>query len=136
MTVMPWAPLAGGALTGKYLRGDKGRLKETSNRLNERSERITKEVMAVAEELGVQPSHVALKWTMQQGFQCIPIAGATKLSQLEDNLKAIDVHLPAEAIERLDKVSAIELGFPNDFFNEAAVQQNNFGGFYQQIEKR
>ncbi len=136
MTVTPWAPLAGGALTGKYLRGDRGRLKETSNRLNERSEHITKEVISVAYELGVQPSDVALKWTMQKDFQCIPIVGATKLSQLEDNLKAVDVTLPAEAIERLNKASAIELGFPHDFFNEEAVQKNNFGGFYHQIEKR
>jgi len=136
MTVTPWAPLAGGALTGKYLRGDRGRIKEGSNRLNERSERITKEVIAVADELGVQPSHVALRWTMQQDFQCIPIVGATKLSQLEDNLKAIDIIVPAEAMERLNKVSAIQLGFPNDFFNEDAVQKNNFGGFYHQVEKR
>jgi aryl-alcohol dehydrogenase-like predicted oxidoreductase len=136
MTVTPWAPLAGGALTGKYLRGDRGRLKETSNRLNARSERITKEVIAVAYELGVQPSDIAIKWTMQKDFQCIPIVGATKLSQLEDNLKAIDVTLPAEAIERLNEASAIELGFPHDFFNEEAVQKNNFGGFYHQIEKR
>ena len=66
MTVTPWAPLAGGALTGKYLKGDFGRIKEGSNRLNENSQRITKEVIAVAEKLGVDPAHVALKWTMQQ----------------------------------------------------------------------
>src|ERR1700754_160500 len=48
MTVTPWAPLAGGALTGKYLRGEKGRIKEGSNRLNENSQRITKEVIAIA----------------------------------------------------------------------------------------
>jgi len=136
MTVLPWAPLAGGALTGKYLRGDRGRLKEGSNRLNERSERITKEVIAVADELGVPPSQVALKWTMQKDFQCIPIVGATKLSQLEDNLQSINVALPDEAVERLNTISAIELGFPHDFFKEEAMQKNNFGGFYHQIEKR
>jgi aryl-alcohol dehydrogenase-like predicted oxidoreductase len=54
MTVTPWAPLAGGALTGKYLRGDYGRIKEGSNRLNENSQRITKEVIAIAEKLGVE----------------------------------------------------------------------------------
>ncbi|TKK70952.1 aldo/keto reductase [Ilyomonas limi] len=136
ITVTPWAPLAGGALTGKYLRGDRGRLKEGSNRLNERSERITREVIAIADELGVQPSQVALKWTMQKDFHCIPIVGATKLSQLEDNLKVIDIILPVEAMERLNAISAIELGFPHDFFNEEAMQKNNFGGFYHQIEKR
>src|SRR6478752_10444418 len=59
MTLTPWAPLAGGALTGKYLRGDKGRIKEGSNRLNARAESITKVVMEIAQELGVSESHVA-----------------------------------------------------------------------------
>src|SRR6201990_18612 len=77
MTVTPWAPLAGGALTGKYLRGEKGRIKEESNRLNENSQRITKEVVAIAEKLGADASHVALKWTMQQSQSVIPIVGAT-----------------------------------------------------------
>src|SRR4051812_437179 len=49
MTVTPWAPLGGGALTGKYLKGDKGRLPETSIRLGERSVTITKKVVEVAE---------------------------------------------------------------------------------------
>lgn len=136
MTLTPWAPLAGGALTGKYLRGDFGRIKEGSNRLNERSQSITKEVVAIAEELGVQASHVALKWTMQQPFQSIPIVGATKLSQLKENLKTIDVTLTPEHMQRLDQVSAIPLGFPGDFFKEEGVRLNNFGGFYDKIEKR
>ncbi|HRH48812.1 MAG TPA: aldo/keto reductase [Panacibacter sp.] len=136
ITLTPWAPLAGGALTGKYLRGDFGRIKEGSNRLNERSENITREVIAIADELGVQASHVALKWTMQQGFSSIPIVGATKLSQLEENLKTIDVILSADHMQRLDKVSEIPLGFPGDFFKEDGVRQNNFGGFYDKIEKR
>jgi len=50
------APLAVGA-TGKYLRGDTARIKPESNRLNENSRRITKEVIAIAEKLNVQPSH-------------------------------------------------------------------------------
>jgi aryl-alcohol dehydrogenase-like predicted oxidoreductase len=136
MTLTPWAPLAGGALTGKYLRGDFGRIKEGSNRLNERSQSITKEVVAIAEELGVQASHVALKWTMQQPFQSIPIVGATKLSQLQENLKTIDVTLTPDHMQRLDVVSAIPLGFPGDFFKEEGVRLNNFGGFYDKIEKR
>ena len=136
MTVTPWAPLAGGALTGKYLRGDFGRLKEGSNRLNDRSVAITKEVIAIAEELGVQPSHVALKWTMQKNFSCIPIVGATKLQQMSENLEVVDVTLTPDQVRRLDEVSAIVMGFPNDFLNEDAVKQNNFGGFYDRIDKR
>ncbi len=136
MTLTTWAPLAGGALTGKYLRGDAGRLKPGSNRLNERATNITKEVIAIADKMGVQPSHIALKWTMQQGLSSIPIVGATKLSQLEENLKTVDITIAADDMKRLDEVSAIDLGFPGNFYKEDGVRQNNFGGFYGRIEKR
>jgi len=136
MTVTPWAPLGGGVLTGKYLRGEKGRIKPESKRLDERSTNIAKAVVAVADELGASPGNVALKWTMEQGFSCIPIAGATKLSQLEDNLKTVSVKLTPEHLKKLNEASAIDLGFPGDFFNEDAVKMNTFGGFYDKVEKR
>ncbi len=136
MTLTPWAPLAGGALTGKYLRGEPGRIREGSSRLNERSVRITKEVMTLADSLGVKPAHVALRWTQQKSFQSIPIVGATRLQQLEENLKALDLTLTPDQLRQLDAVSAIEMGFPHDFFQEEGVKLNNFGGFYDNIEKR
>jgi aryl-alcohol dehydrogenase-like predicted oxidoreductase len=136
LTVTPWAPLGGGVLTGKYLKGDTGRIKPDSKRLNDRAVEITKVVMDIANELGVSASSVALKWTMQQGFSSIPVVGATKLSQLEDNLKTINVALSDEQLKRLNEVSAIELGFPGDFFREEGVKTNTFGGFYDKVEKR
>ena len=136
MTVLPWAPLGGGVLTGKYIRGEQGRIKPESKRLNDRAVEITKAVVSVAEELEVSPGNVALKWTMQQGFHCIPIVGATKLSQLEDNLKTVNVTLSDEHLKKLDEASAIELGFPGEFFREEGVQLNTFGGFYNRVEKR
>src|ERR1700742_2853382 len=58
ITVTPWAPLAGGALTGKYLRGESGRIKEGSNRRDQRAEAITRVVISIAEELGTSPGNV------------------------------------------------------------------------------
>lgn len=136
MTVTPWAPLAGGALTGKYLKGDQGRIKAGSNRLNENSQRVTKVVMDIADELGVSESHVALQWTRQQGFSCIPIVGATKVEQLQENLRTVDLVLSDDHLKRLDEASAINLGFPGEFFKEDAVRLNSFGGFYDRVEKR
>lgn len=136
LTLTPWAPLAGGALTGKYLRNDPGRIKEGSKRLNDDAVRITKEVMAIADELGASPGQIALAWTMQQGFSSIPIVGATKLSQVQDNLGVIGLQLPASALQRLDAASQIDLGFPGEFYKEEGVRLANFGGFYNQIEKR
>lgn len=136
MTVTPWAPLAGGALTGKYLRGEQGRVKPESNRRNDRAKTITEAVVGIAAELGVSESTVALQWMIDRDFSCIPIVGATKIDQLNDNLKAIDTKLTPEHFKKLNEVSAIELGFPGDFFNEDAVKMNSFGGFYDRVEKR
>jgi aryl-alcohol dehydrogenase-like predicted oxidoreductase len=136
LTVTPWAPLAGGALTGKYLKGDKGRLSDASKRLNERSASIAQVVVDIAQELNAEPAHVALKWTMQQGFSCIPIVGATKVSQLQQNLACLQLTLSAEHIKRLNEVSAFELGFPGDFFLEDGVKNVTYGGFYDKIVPR
>jgi len=136
MTVTPWAPLGGGVLTGKYLRGEQGRIKPESKRLDDRSTKIAEAVVAIAEELSVSPGNVALKWTMEQGFSSIPVVGATKVSQLADNLKTVSVQLNSEHIKKLNEASAIDLGFPGDFFNEDAVKMNTFGGFYDRVEKR
>jgi aryl-alcohol dehydrogenase-like predicted oxidoreductase len=136
MTVTPWAPLGGGVLTGKYLKGDTGRIKPESNRRGENAERITKTVIAIADELGVSPGNIALQWMRQQGFQCIPIVGATKLPQLQENLKTVDLSLSPQHLKQIDEVSAIPLGFPGDFFKEENVRINSFGGFYDKVEKR
>lgn len=136
MTVTPWAPLGGGALTGKYLKGDTGRIKPESNRRNEQAEKITRVVMAIADELGVSAGNVALQWTRQQGFSCIPIVGATKIDQLKDNLKTVDVVLSEAHLKLLDDASVISLGFPGDFFKEDNVKMVSFGGFYDRVEKR
>jgi aryl-alcohol dehydrogenase-like predicted oxidoreductase len=135
MTVTPWAPLAGGALTGKYLKGDKGRLPETSSRLGDRATTITKKVVEVAERLGVSPSQVAINWTRQNKWQrVIPIVGATKVSQLEDVLGCLNFELPKEIVSELNEVSKIELPFPQKFFQENGVLDVLYGGIKDQMK--
>jgi aryl-alcohol dehydrogenase-like predicted oxidoreductase len=129
MTVTPWAPLAGGALTGKYLKGDKGRLPENSNRLAERPTAIAKKVVEVAEQLGVTPSQLAINWTRQNKNQSvIPIVGATKVHQLEDVLGCLKFEIPADAMKQLNEVSQIELPFPQKFLSEPGVLDVLYGG--------
>ena len=134
MTITPWAPLAGGALTGKYLKGEKGRLPDASIRLSERSTLITKKVVEIADRLGVTASQVAINWTRQhKGQSVIPIVGATKVSQIEDVLGCLDFDLPADAAKVLDEVSKIDLPFPQKFFMEGAVQDVLYGGVRNQM---
>jgi aryl-alcohol dehydrogenase-like predicted oxidoreductase len=121
LTLTPWAPLAGGAGTGKYIKGDKGRLPENSKRLNERNTQIAQKVMAVAEAMECTPAQVALKWAIQRNQSVVPIVGATKAHQIKDALGSVNIEIPANLLQELNDISAIELGFPGDFFNEPGV---------------
>lgn len=128
MAVTPWAPLAGGALTGKYLRGEAGRLPENSTRRGDRATNIAQEVVDIAHSLGVSPAQVAIRWVMQQGPMHIPIVGATKPAQLVDCLGAVNISLPEEALQRLREISSIEMGFPHDFLVQPGVIDVLYGG--------
>jgi len=133
MSITSWAPLAGGALTGKYLKGDKGRLPDTSQRLNAKNTAIVNEVVKIAEELSCSPSSVALKWMMQSHLNCIPIIGATKPEQIQDNINCLSVVLSDVHIQLLNQMSAIELGFPHDFVLTEGTREVVYGGFDHQI---
>jgi len=135
IAVTPWAPLAGGALTGKYLyeTDEAKRLKPESARLNERAQLITREVVAIAQELNVNPSQVAINWTRQRDQIVVPIVGARKVGQIEDCLKCVDFVLSPEHINRLNTVSAIELGFPHDFLASDGVKNVVYSGEYDKI---
>ena len=135
MAVTPWGSIGGGALTGKYLKGETGRVIETSARRNDRANAIATLVLEQAEHLGVSPSQVAINWTRQRqpGLTVIPIIGARKAAQLEDSLGCVDVQLPDETLQALDAASAIELGFPHDFLASDNIRDIVFSGVYPQI---
>ncbi|MDW8467554.1 MAG: aldo/keto reductase [Chloroherpetonaceae bacterium] len=137
LTVTPWGAIGGGALTGKYLRNETGRLPEHSSRRSERAGRIAAVVVQVAEELGVTPAQVAIQWTRQNLKQSvIPIIGARTEAQLRDNLGALNLTLPDDAMAKLNEASAIELGFPHDFLKTDAIKTVLYGGIYDHIERR
>ncbi|MEO0581532.1 MAG: aldo/keto reductase [Bacteroidota bacterium] len=136
IAVTPWAPLAGGALTGKYLidNGEDKRLKPESKRLSPRSQTIAQAVVDVAKALGVSPAQVAVNWTRQQDQVVIPIVGARKISQIEDSLACVTFEIPEEHMAKLHEVSAIELGFPHDFLTSDGVDAVLFGGTKEAID--
>ena len=121
LSVCTWGSIGGGALTGKYLKDkEAGRLKPESARMSERAFKIAKVVVEVAEELNCEPVHVALQWVMQHGH--IPIVGARTAEQLKQSLACSWVVLPAEATEKLNEATAIDLGFPHEFLKGQNVQ--------------
>jgi aryl-alcohol dehydrogenase-like predicted oxidoreductase len=117
--VAGWSPLAGGLLTGKYRRGETGRVNTWKTLFHlEDSERTTRTLDAlvgVAKELDATEGQVALAWVSAKGV--VPIIGPRTRAQLVDNLAAANVRLSADQVKRLDEVSAIPLGYPHDFFD-------------------
>lgn len=126
LSVVAWAPLAAGVLTGKYTRGgDIDSLRQEANqsrgRTSEGALKIARTVDAIADEVGASSAQVATRWVQMQGYGMIPIVGARKIDQIKDTLKATTVELSDKHLARLDEVSAIDLGFPMDFLNTEPV---------------
>jgi len=145
--VLPWSPLGGGILTGKYSRDDLSQASEanvsatrkgvisSSGHMNARSLEIASAVTAIAAETGATPSQVALAWTLCNPAVVAPVMGARTLAQAQDNLGALSIELDAEHIARLDQVSAPEPIFPQRFVSRPMVQQLMFGGARLQQQK-
>jgi len=138
LTVTAWSPLASGLLTGKYAKGSKEqkRLDKAPQfkALSERNMKIADTVVKVAKAAGKSPAQVALNW-LRAKKNVIPIIGARKFDQYEDNMNCLKWHLNAKQMETLDEVSAIELGFPMDFIQRPGVRQFLHGGMFEKIQK-
>jgi aryl-alcohol dehydrogenase-like predicted oxidoreductase len=145
MTVLAWSPLRNGLLTGKYLPENTKQSEAEGARMHspmmkgfgsveEVTHATVREVVAVGTELGVSAAQVALAWLRYRPVPVIPIIGARKLAQVEDNLRSIEVQLSPEQLARLDKASAISLGFPHDFLALDPVKAIVYGGMRDRIK--
>ena len=124
--VLPWSPLAGGFLSGKYDRAAPlpagTRLTEKKERYarfdNERCWRTLEAVKAVAAELSSTPAAVSLAWLLSKPQVTSAIFGARDVLQLESNVKATELSPSPGQIKRLDDASALELGYPYGFMGQ------------------
>ncbi|MER6052107.1 aldo/keto reductase (plasmid) [Streptomyces sp. BHT-5-2] len=138
LAVLAWAPLAAGKLTGKYRRGESGRLDDHDwdNRADHNAEETVTAVLEIAEQGGWSPAQVALAWLRQRPGNIVPIIGATKEHQLADNLGSVEVTLDPDALARLDATSAVPLGFPHAFLREPGITETVYGDRWAAIEDR
>jgi len=124
--VIPWSPLAGGWLTGKYKRNEAappdsrvGRNDRWDDQEEQRVSEITWQTIDTLIEIGKandkSPAQVAINWLLQQPGVTAPIFGARTLKQLEDNLGSVGWALTAEEVNQLNTVSSIALPSPYDF---------------------
>ncbi len=126
LAVTPWGVVGAGVLTGKYNRErpEHGRA-AMRGPIADRDLTIAAEVIKVAAESEATPAQVALNWVRQGSGVIVPLVGARVLSQLEENLGCLRFSLSAEQMQRLDRVSEIELGFPHDMLR-AQLQAGSY----------
>lgn len=109
--IIPFFPLAGGVLTGKYSKGQvpKGSLLEKNPRFADRMdpERIAlgEFVVNLAQELGTTATALSLAWLMHRPAVATVIAGATRESQIDDNVQSVDLTLSTETMDALNEAS-------------------------------
>jgi aryl-alcohol dehydrogenase-like predicted oxidoreductase len=107
--VIPYSPLAGGFLTGKYRRNlvpITARAGGAKRYFNERNWALLDQMDALAKEKQASISQIALAWLLADPLIASPSIGANSVEQLKDNLGAMDVRLPPAEKSALDKASA------------------------------
>jgi aryl-alcohol dehydrogenase-like predicted oxidoreductase len=124
MTV--WSPLAGGFLSGKYARDVEVSKEDRFSGFNfipfdkEDAYRLIDEMRVIGQAHGASVAQIALAWLLAKPYVTSVIIGASKMSQLEDNLKAADVQLREPELAKLDEMTALPVIYPN-WFNERTV---------------
>ena len=115
--ITPWSPLKSGMLSGKYTRGNAGQIKPdrafiADAFLTEKTYAIVDQLEIIAKSHRSTVARVALAWVQAQPGVTSTIIGARRLTQLEDNVKALDVKLSAADLGRLDALTKPTFGFP------------------------
>ncbi|MEH6796930.1 MAG: aldo/keto reductase [Rhodococcus sp. (in: high G+C Gram-positive bacteria)] len=137
--VVPWAPLGGGVLTGKYTTADlatpgsdapAGTRRDhakANGTLTTRGLAIADAVFGVARQLGATPAQVALAWTLRHPSVVSSLIGARTPEQLQQNISALDVTLDESHLHTLHAASDIDLGFPHEFLKRPVVRRVTTG---------
>jgi aryl-alcohol dehydrogenase-like predicted oxidoreductase len=124
--MLPYGPLGGGLLTGKYRRDEKpdeGTRAATGGlggegmrrRMTERAFATADVVREIASESGRTPAQVALNWVTNRPEVTSSLVGARTVDQLDDNLGSVGWRLDPEHVDRLDHSSRVSLGYPQAF---------------------
>jgi aryl-alcohol dehydrogenase-like predicted oxidoreductase len=99
----------------------------------QRMDRIVAAVKSVSDATARSMARVALAWLRYRPVPAIPIIGARKLSQFEDNLASFDLSLSMDQLKTFDEASHIELGFPYDLYTKEMLRTFVYGGLRDQI---
>ncbi|MFZ4604939.1 MAG: aldo/keto reductase [Caulobacter sp.] len=127
--LLPWSPLAGGLLSGKYGGGapsdSAGRSKAlvAMGKVDERAHQVAAAVNGIAGRTGRSAAEVALAWVLANPAVTAPIVGARTPEQFSQNLRALEMILVPEDLAELNGLSAVEAGFPYSLFGAGHIRQ-------------
>lgn len=124
VSLLPYSPLGGGVLTGKYehgpptgarfssylVEGNERQKKMASRFVNDRTIETTRRLGEIAASIGTTVTALSVAWSRQHDFVASTIIGATSLTQLEESLAAADLILDDETLDRIDQ---LEIEIPN-----------------------
>lgn len=132
--MMVWSPLSGGLLTGKYKRNgqkDEGRLNDFPFPPfhEERAYNVLDVLMPMAEQRQVSVAQLALAWLLHQPVVSSIIIGATKIQQLHENLKAIEVVFSADELNQLNEVSKLPFEYPGNVLEIMTMDRSEGSNF-------
>lgn len=131
LALMPWSPLAGGYLTGKFTGNEKNKAKNARRAEfdfppidKDKADKIVRVMQEIAEDKGVSVAQIALAWLLHQGVVTSVIIGARTKHQLNDNIESVQVELSDDELTKLDEVSALVPEYPGWMFD--AQSRNRF----------
>jgi len=131
--VLAWSPLSGGMLSGKYsAKSTNGRFSKNNpmkkSFLNKTNLKLSETISKLAADYGYSSAQISLKWLLEcKNPSIIPILGATNLMQLKENLECLNIKLNEKQLQKIDQITAIDLGYPQEFLNHPHIQERIFG---------
>jgi aryl-alcohol dehydrogenase-like predicted oxidoreductase len=136
MALLVFGMLGGGVLTGKFNLPGGLETPTRARQADEKEKSAAQVILEVAAEAGCTPSQAAINWARQQSPNIIPILGARRLSQIEDNLGALGLTLSDEHLARLSQIAPPDPGFPHSFWNDFVRRNLIFGDKVDDLRQR
>ncbi len=127
ISALAFGMLGGGVLTGKFNQPGGPGEKTRASKAADEEIAAAQVILQVAGESGCTPSQAAISWVRQASAHIIPILGARRVPQIEDNLGVLGVRLSEEQLKRLSAVKPPDPGFPHSFWNDFVRRDLIFG---------
>lgn len=136
MSVLAFGLLGGGTLTGKFNQAGGPDQATRAKQASDHEKALADALTRVAQEIGRTPSQVAINWVRQQARNIIPILGARRESQIQDNLGVLDFALNNEHLKQLGDANPLPLLYPHTFWNDFVRHDLIFGDHVDKLEMR